>query len=211
VDRAATAALAAIVGPAGTLPTGFGANGNGADGGHGGGASATVSGDTLTAPSVQFTLNAYGGQGGAGGLGGNAGPAHGLNGTAGSDGAGSITFTNNVITVGSGIPGDTQLSGNDLLLLNLRVATFGPAGFFLPGTLDGGVGEISPSPATRSSATAQSRLVLQLGSTGNRHGRHGVEHHEHRRLAGDQHHQRVHHLRPWTPTTRSSPGAVVIG
>ena len=125
-----------------------------------------MSGDTLTAPSVQFTLNANGGQGGAGGLGGNAGPAPGLNGVAGSDGAGSITFTNNVITVGSGIPGDTQLSGSDLLLLNLRVATIGPAGFFLPGTLDGGVGGNLAFSGNTFIGDGTSRLVLQLGSTG---------------------------------------------
>ena len=154
------------LGPAGSPPTGFGANGNGGAGGAGGGASATVSGDTLTAPSVQFTLNADGGQGGAGGLGGNAGPAHGLNGAAGSDGAGSITFTNNVITVGSGIPGDTQLSGSDLLLLNLRVATIGPAGFFLPGTLNGGVGGNLAFSGNTFIGDGASRLVLQLGSTG---------------------------------------------
>ena len=154
------------LGPAGLPATGFGANGNGAAGGAGGGASATVSGDTLTAPSVQFTLHANGAQGGAGGLGGNAGPAHGLNGAAGSDGAGSITFTNNVITVGSGIPGDTQLSGSDLLLLNLRVATFGPAGFFLPGTLDGGVGGNLAFSGNTFLGDGASQLVLQLGSTG---------------------------------------------
>jgi hypothetical protein len=154
------------LGPVGSPPTGFGANGNGGAGGAGGGASATVSGDTLTAPSVQFTLNADGGQGGAGGSGGNAGPAHGLNGAAGSDGAGSITFTNNVITVGSGVPGDTQLSGNDLLLLNLRVATIGPAGFFLPGTLNGGVGGNLTFSGNTFLGDGQSRLVLQLGSTG---------------------------------------------
>ena len=154
------------LGLAGLPPTGFGANGNGAAGGAGGGASATVSGDTLTAPSVQFTLNANGGQGAAGGLGGNAGPAPGLSGLAGSDGAGSITFTNNVITVGSGIPGDTQLSGSDLLLLNLRVATFGPVGFFLPGTLNGGVGGNLAFSGNTFIGDGGSRLVLQLGSTG---------------------------------------------
>jgi hypothetical protein len=99
-------------------------------------------------------------------LGGNAGPAHGLNGAAGSDGAGSITFTNNVITVGSGIPGDTQLSGSDLLLLNLRVATIGPAGFFLPGTLNGGVGGNLAFSGNTFIGDGQSRLTLQLGSTG---------------------------------------------
>ena len=125
-----------------------------------------MSGDTLTAPSVQFTLNANGGQGGAGGLGGNAGPAPGLNGVAGSDGAGSITFTNNVITVGSGIPGDTPTSGSDLLLLNLRVATIGPAGFFLPGTLNGGVGGNLAFSGNTFIGDGASRLVLQLGSTG---------------------------------------------
>src|SRR5258708_1673692 len=193
--RAATAAMAAISAPAGhpppasgrtgkvgpaaagaggpargsggrPTPPGFGANGNGGAGGGGGGGSARVSGDTLTAPSVQFTLNADGGQGGAGGLGGNAGPAHGLNGAAGSDGAGSITFTNNVITVGSGIPGDTQVSGSDLLLLNLRVATIGPAGFFLPGTLNGGVGGNLAFSGNTFLGGGQSRLMRQLGSTG---------------------------------------------
>ena len=154
------------LGTVGSPPTGFGANGNGGAGGAGGGASATVSGDTLTAPSVQFTLNADGGQGGKGGLGGNAGAAPGLNGAAGSDGAGSITFTNNVITVGSGIPGDTQLSGSDLLLLNLRVATIGPAGFFLPGTLNGGVGGNLAFSGNMFIGDGASRLVLQLGSTG---------------------------------------------
>ena len=154
------------LGTVGSPPTGFGANGNGGAGGAGGGASATVSGDTLTAPSVQFTLNADGGQGGKGGLGGNAGTAPGLNGAAGSDGAGSITFTNNVITVGSGIPGDTQLSGSDLLLLNLRVATIGPAGFFLPSTLNGGVGGNLAFSGNTFIGDGASRLVLQLGSTG---------------------------------------------
>ena len=56
------------VGPVGSPPTGFGSNGSGADGGQGGSASATVSSDTLTGPSVQFTLTANGGLGGAGGL-----------------------------------------------------------------------------------------------------------------------------------------------
>ncbi len=153
------------LGTSGSPPTGFGANGNGAAGGLGGGATATVSGDTLTAPSIQFTLNANGGLGGAGGLGGNAGTVHGLGGIAGSDGAGSITFTNNVITVGSGIPGDTPKNGSDLLLLNLRVGTFAPAGFF-PSTLNGGLGGNLAFSGNTFIGDGASRLVLQLGSTG---------------------------------------------
>jgi hypothetical protein len=153
------------VGPVGSPPTGFGSNGNGADGGQGGGASATVSGDTVTAPSVQFTLAANGGLGGAGGLGGNAGSSLGQAGVAGVDGAGSITFTNNVVTVGSGIPGDTLTGANDLLLLNLRVATTGPAGFF-PGTLDGSAGGNLAFSGNTFIGDGISRLVLQLGSTG---------------------------------------------
>jgi collagen type I/II/III/V/XI/XXIV/XXVII alpha len=153
------------VGPVGLLPTGFGLNGNGAAGGHGGGASATVSGDTLTAPSVQFDLLVNGAFGGAGGLGGNAGPALGLSGVAGVDGTGSITFTNNVVTVGSGIPGDTVDVGNNLLLLNLRVATTGPAGFF-PGVLDGSVGGNLAFSGNTFIGNGTSRLALQLGSTG---------------------------------------------
>ncbi len=147
------------VGPAGSPPTGFGSNGNGADGGQGGGASATVSGDTLTAPSVQFTLAANGGAGG------NAGPSLGQAGVAGVDGAGSIIFTNNVVTVGSGIPGDTLTGANDLLLLNLRVATTGPAGFF-PGTLNGSAGGNLAFSGNTFIGDGISRLVLQLGSTG---------------------------------------------
>ena len=45
-------------------------------------------------------------------------------------------------------------SGSDLLLLNLRVATFGPAGFFSPARSTAALAATSPSPATRSSATA---------------------------------------------------------
>ncbi len=153
------------VGPVGSPPTGYGSNGNGADGGRGGGASATVSDDTLTGPSAQFTLDAYGGLGGAGGLGGNAGPALGQNGVAGADGAGSIVFTNNVVTVGSGIPGDTLNSGSNLLLLNLRVGDIGPAGFF-PGALDGGIGGNLAFSGNTFIGNGASRLVLQLGSTG---------------------------------------------
>ena len=153
------------LGPAGSPPTGFGSNGNGADGGRGGGATATVSGDTLTAPSVQFTLAANGGLGSAGGLGGNAGPSPGAAGVAGVDGAGSITFTNNVITVGSGIPGDTLSGDSGLLLLNLRVATTGPAGFF-PGVLDGSAGGNLAFSGNTFVGDGTARLVLQLGSTG---------------------------------------------
>jgi hypothetical protein len=153
------------LGPAGSPPTGFGSNGSGADGGRGGSASATVSSDTLTAPSVQFTLSANGGTGGAGGAGGSGGGAPGQAGAAGIDGAGSITFTNNVITVGSGIPGDTLNSGNDLLLLNLRVGDIGPAGFF-PGVLNGAVGGNLAFSGNTFVGNGTSRMVLQLGSTG---------------------------------------------
>ncbi len=153
------------VGPVGSPPTGFGSNGSGADGGRGGSASATVSGDTLTAPSVQFTLIANGGLGGAGGSGGSGGGAAGPNGAAGTDGAGSITFTNNVVTVGSGIPGDTLNSGSNLLLLNLRVGDIGPAGFF-PGVLNGVAGGNLAFFGNTFVGNGTSRMVLQLGSTG---------------------------------------------
>ena len=99
----------------------------------------------------------------------------------GRDGAGSITFTNNVVTVGSGIPGDTQLSGSDLLLLNLRVATTGPAGFF-PGALNGSVGGNLAFSGNTFIGDGTSRLVLQLGSTGTAMVDTVGEHDQHRRL-----------------------------
>ncbi len=140
------------VGPVGSPPTGFRSNGR-----RGRRRRwrrvATVSGAYADrAERLVYTLAADGGLGGAGGLGGNAGSSPGQAGVAGLDGAGSITFTNNVVTVGSGIPGDTLTGANDLLLLNLRVATTGPAGFF-PGTLTAASAGLAFS-GTRSSVTA---------------------------------------------------------
>ena len=51
------------------------------------------------------------------------------------------------------------------MLLNLRVATIGPAGFF-PGTLNGGVGGNLAFFGNTFIGDGTSRLVLQLGSTG---------------------------------------------
>ncbi len=113
----------------------YGANGNGGDGGTGGNATAILTGNTLTAPTVSINLFAEGGAGGAGGVGANESSlvstsstqydvsAPGSTGVTGANGTASISFTNDVVTVGAGVAGDTLANAFQILSLNLEVAT----------------------------------------------------------------------------------------
>ena len=113
----------------------YGANGNGGDGGNGGDASAILTHNTLTAPTVGINLFAEGGAGGAGGVGANESSLvstpstqydvspPGATGATGANGTASIVFTDNVVTVGAGVPGDKLANAFQILTLNLEVAT----------------------------------------------------------------------------------------
>jgi collagen type I alpha len=131
----------------------YGANGNGGNGGNGGDASAILTHNTLTAPTVGIDLFAEGGAGGAGGLGANESSLvstpstqydvspPGATGVTGSNGTASIVFTDNVVTVGAGVPGDTLANAFQMLTLNLEVATQNSGGTgFVVDQLDGASG-----------------------------------------------------------------------
>jgi hypothetical protein len=83
----------------------FGESGNGGNGTGGGAVVAMLSGETLSAPTVDITLLTTVTAGGSAGYGGGVGPEgvglagepQGFAGTAGADGTGTITFTNNTI------------------------------------------------------------------------------------------------------------------
>jgi hypothetical protein len=130
----------------------YGPNGNGGAGGAGGAATASFTGNALTSFTVNVNIQANGGDGGTGGAGftdlsGTIShvtyiPATpGASGAAGAIGTGQISFTNNVLTVGSGIPGDTAYNSGNRLTLQLSIEGFAaPGGSAVAVPLDGAAG-----------------------------------------------------------------------
>jgi len=129
----------------------FGPNGSGGAGGTGGAASASFSGNTLTSHIVTVDIQADGGDGGLGGNGGtnpssgggiiDIAAAPGATGAAGGLGAGQIVFTNDTLTVGTGLPGNNSYNSGNRLTIQLAIegyATDGGSPVAIP--LDGAAG-----------------------------------------------------------------------
>ncbi len=150
----------------------YGVNGNGGDGGNGGSATATLTGNTLTAPQMSIELSVEGDLGGTGGIGGTEGTSHatattvvgvsapGATGLAGTEGSGSLIFTNNDITVGSpaivGFPGE----------LTLNLAVINPVGELAYTPLDGAAGGNLQFSGNDIAGSGDSTVELQLAGTG---------------------------------------------
>jgi len=150
----------------------YGTNGNGGDGGNGGSATATLTGNSLTAPQVSVALSAEGQLGGAAGIGGTEGTSHatatmvvqvsapGATGSTGGSGNGTLVFTNNTITVGSpaiaGFPGE----------LTIGLSVVNPTGELSYFPLDGGAGGNLEFSGNDLVGAGGSQLDLQLSGTG---------------------------------------------
>jgi hypothetical protein len=94
--------------------------GPGGQGGNGGSAAADLAGNHITGPDLNVTIDTFAGAAGYGGQsldGGNPGGD-------GVAGGGTITFTNNVFTVGKAIPGEQDFSSDSGdLVINLEAQT----------------------------------------------------------------------------------------
>ncbi len=126
-------------------------NADGGDGGNGGTATATLTGNVLTAPVVGVTLTM---NEAAGGLAGAAGDDS-FAGAAGSNGTGVLTFTNNIVTVGAtGFGGELQL----YLAVNSQAMASG----YVP--LNGGAGGnlVFSGNSFVGNGTSASPAILQL-------------------------------------------------
>jgi len=155
-----------------------GPTGGGGAGGAGGAAAATLTGSSLTAADVEVSLTAIEGDGAAGGTGATAvsGPfdgidfaasAPGATGAAGASGSGLLTFTDNILTVGTTLSGDSSHSAGDQLSITLTIeGVVTPGGEPQSIPLNGAAGGNLVFSGNQFLGTGASSLDLSLGGTG---------------------------------------------
>jgi collagen type I/II/III/V/XI/XXIV/XXVII alpha len=155
----------------------YGVNGPGGNGGSGGDATAMMSADTLTAPSINLKFSVDAGPIAVGGTSPaeasmnnsfeftNGAPA-GASGVAGTEGSGSIVFTNNIVTIGEGMNGSIPFNNHGVLDLSMSILNLGSVNNNVTQNLNGALGGNLTFSGNSFVGQGSSTLDLQLAGTG---------------------------------------------